>query len=121
MAKCKYCGKSAGLFNVAHSECEVEHEREEAECIARETEAQAKAQQVKAILVSPPSESIDEITASVDRAAGSDPGIIQRGVVEWFRYLVGDAVLDAASQARVEILVPAVLDHDGPQRPRSPG
>ncbi len=113
MAKCKFCGKPAGLFNDAHSECKAEHEREEAESISREVEAQAKAQQIKAILVSPPSESIDEIAASVDRAAGSDPGIIQRGVVEWFRYLVGDAVLDAASQARVEILVPAVLDHYG--------
>jgi hypothetical protein len=111
MAKCKYCGKSAGLFNNAHSECEAQHEREEAERIAREAEAQAKALQIKAILVSPPSESIDEIAERIDRAAGSDPAIIQRGVVEWFRYLVGDAVLDAASQARVEIFVPAVLDH----------
>jgi hypothetical protein len=113
MAKCKYCGKSAGLFNNAHSECEAQHEREEAERIAREAEAQAKALQIKAILVSPSSESIDEIAISVDRAACNDPGIIQRGIVEWFRYLVGDAGLDAASQARLEILVPAVLAHYG--------
>jgi hypothetical protein len=46
----------------------------------------------------------------LDHAAGGDPDLIQRGVVEWFRYLVSNAVLDDASQSRVEALAPAILD-----------
>lgn len=110
MANCKYCGKGAGLFKDVHPECEQLHEREEAESLAREKEAQAKAEEIKTILISHPSDSTEEVAVLLDRAAGNDLDIVRRGVVEWFRYLVSDAELDNASQARVEALVRAILD-----------
>jgi hypothetical protein len=110
MANCKYCGQRAGLFKDVHPECEQLHEREETERLTREKQAQAKAEEIKTILISSPSESTEEVTVLLDRAAGSDPDIVRRGVVEWFRYLVSDAELDNASQVRVEALVRAILD-----------
>jgi hypothetical protein len=110
MANCKYCGKGAGLFKDVHPECEQRHEHEEAERLAREIQAIGKAEEIKAILISSPSESSEEIISSLDRATGGDSDLIRRSVVEWFRYLISDAVLDDASQSRVEALAPAILD-----------
>jgi hypothetical protein len=113
LAKCKYCGQSAGFFRYLHASCRDEHDRKEAERATHEAQITVKAARVAATLASMEKSPVlgGFAAPTIDEAANGDRDVIWRGITQWFDHLVREADMSGTAQESIETLVKSLLDY----------
>ncbi len=103
MAKCKYCGKPAGLFRDTHTECEEEHQ--ERERVIQAGRQQIVAEALHAIRASDDFDRLEKKLVQIEQTsfvpAADRKTLLVKALEDSVEQFLEDGVLEAAEEKRL--------------------